>query len=839
MSQTLPQQQLHRDSHQHARALVGATASPLEKRLLRVLHLEDDPGDAELVWASLRHSEFECHVVAAQGKAQFEQALADEQFDLILSDYALPDYDGLAALKLAQEIQPATPFILVSGTLGEEAAVESLKAGAADYVLKTRLARLAGSVQRALREAEARRQSQRIQHELRMREEAFRALTDNSPDTITRLDRDLRFVYCNPAAERSIGKKITELIGKTWTEAGLAAQPEWEEGLRRVLETGSEAILDFQVHTPAGRRFVEARLAPERDDNGIVRFVLAVTRDLTRIHVATEELRERLVLQERLTKIAATVPGIIYTFRQRPAGSFCMPYASPTIDEFCGVRAEDLVADASPILQRIHPDDQAPVRASIAESARTMTPWRQEFRLNHPRRGYFWMEGQSTPEGEADGGVLWHGFMCDVTERKQVEQALRESEESHRLLFENCYDAIVVVKVMDARFIKANPAALKIFGAKSEAEFCNFGPGDLSPERQPDGRLSAEVAREMCQTTMRDGSHSFEWLHRRHSGEEFPALVSLARMEVGGQLLVLSTIRDITERKRAEAELARAQAELIAASRQAGMAEVATGILHNVGNVLNSVNVSSTVITDRIKKSKASSLVRVADLIQQHPDDLGEFMSSDPKGKQLPAFIAQLATHLVSEQRGILGELDQLKKNVEHIKDIVTMQQGFAKLSGLNERVNVVDLLEDALLMNATALHHPSIRIVKEFAPAPLISTQKHKVLQILVNLIRNGQHACEDSGRDDQQMTLRILHETNRVCISVRDNGVGIPPENLPRIFNHGFTTKKNGHGFGLHSGALAAKEMGGALQVQSAGAGHGATFTLELPTSVPEVAP
>jgi signal transduction histidine kinase len=111
------------------------------------------------------------------------------------------------------------------------------------------------------------------------------------------------------------------------------------------------------------------------------------------------------------------------------------------------------------------------------------------------------------------------------------------------------------------------------------------------------------------------------------------------------------------------------------------------------------------------------------------------------------------------------------------------------------------------------------------------VAVEKSKVLQILINLVRNAQHACDASNRDERRVTLRLLAAADRIQVSVSDNGVGIAKENLTRIFNHGFTTKKDGHGFGLHSGALAAQEMGGSLNVASAGVGQGATFTLEFP--------
>ena len=159
------------------------------------------------------------------------------------------------------------------------------------------------------------------------------------------------------------------------------------------------------------------------------------------------------------------------------------------------------------------------------------------------------------------------------------------------------------------------------------------------------------------------------------------------------------------------------------------------------------------------------------------------------------------------------------------------MQQSYATFGGVKEMINVTTLVEDALRMNVGTLSRHRVEIIREFEPVPPLNIEKHKILQILVNLLRNAKHACQDSALADRRLTVRVGNGEGRIKISVMDNGVGIPAENLTRIFNHGFTTRKDGHGFGLHSGALAAKEMGGSLTVHSAGPGKGATFTLELP--------
>jgi PAS domain S-box-containing protein len=312
------------------------------------------------------------------------------------------------------------------------------------------------------------------------------------------------------------------------------------------------------------------------------------------------------------------------------------------------------------------------------------------------------------------------------------------------------------------------------------------------------------------------------WVHSRSSP---------VRSAAGGLVGHVGTVEDITERKLAEAELKEAHRELMRTSRQAGMAEVATGVLHNVGNVLNSVNVSATLIADQVRKSKSGSLGKLAALLHEHAADLGAFLTADPKGKQLPGYVGQLSDHLAGEQETLLQEVESLRKNVEHIKEIVAMQQNYAKVSGVAEIVKVSELVEDALRMNDGAMMRHEVQVVRDFQPTPPITVDRHKAFQILINLLRNAKYACDDSGRLDKQITIAVANGDGRIQVVVSDNGIGIPTENLTRIFAHGFTTRKGGHGFGLHSGALAAKEMGGSLIAHSDGPGKGAMFTLELP--------
>jgi len=278
--------------------------------------------------------------------------------------------------------------------------------------------------------------------------------------------------------------------------------------------------------------------------------------------------------------------------------------------------------------------------------------------------------------------------------------------------------------------------------------------------------------------------------------------------------------------------LQKLNSQLLDASRRAGMAEVATGVLHNVGNVLNSVNVSAMLISDRLGKSRSVHLSNVSGLLRENAANLGEYLTADPKGKMLPGFIHSLAERLAAEQSELIQEMEGLSKNISHIKEIVAVQQSYATVSGIIESLPAKGLVEDALEMNGAAFDRHHIDVVREFSDVPLVRVDKHKVLQILINVIRNAKYAVSESSRPEKRIDVRIAaNGNNRVKISVADNGVGIAKENLARIFAHGFTTKHDGHGFGLHSSALAANEIGGSLSVHSEGVGHGATFTLELP--------
>ncbi|HTD67268.1 MAG TPA: PAS domain S-box protein [Candidatus Limnocylindria bacterium] len=407
--------------------------------------------------------------------------------------------------------------------------------------------------------------------------------------------------------------------------------------------------------------------------------------------------------------------------------------------------------------------------------------------------------------------------------------ALRASEEQIRLIVDTAFDAIVSADA-HGNIIEWNHQAENVFGwSRAEVVGRNLTETIIPPQHRASHQEGMNRFLASGETRVLNKRIEITALHK--DGRELPVELAVSPVRLGETFLFSAFLRDITDRKEAQEKLEAAHKQLLDASRQAGMAEVATGVLHNVGNVLNSVNVSTTLVADQLKKSKVANLAKAVALMNQNLSDLGGFITHDPRGQQLPGYLTQLASHLAGEQAVLFQEIEQLRKNIEHIKDIVAMQQSYAKVSGVTETLNISDLVEDALRMNAGALTRHEVKVIREFADVPPVTIDKHKVLQVLVNLIRNAKYACDDSGRSDKRLTVRVADGDGRLSIAVIDNGVGIPQENLVRIFNHGFTTRKEGHGFGLHSGALAAKEMGGALIAHSEGPGRGASFTLELP--------
>jgi PAS domain S-box-containing protein len=433
------------------------------------------------------------------------------------------------------------------------------------------------------------------------------------------------------------------------------------------------------------------------------------------------------------------------------------------------------------------------------------------------------------PVFDAGGKLIGtQGMITDVTEQRLAQRQLEFERSLMGFLLDNSPDHIYF-KDLQSRFIKCSQHQANVFGLKhpdealGRTDFDFFDPAHANPafrDEQEIIRTGVPVVGKVEKEVLKDGR--VRW-----------ALTTKMplRNPTGELIGTFGISKDITAMKEAEAKLEQVHLQLLETSRLAGMAEVATSVLHNVGNILNSVNVSAALVKERLQRTGAENLARITSLLKEHEHDLAAFFTRDPRGRLVPTYLSKLSDHLLAGQKTAVAEMELLLQNIELINEIVAMQQNYAHVSGVREIVNIHSLVEDCLRMNTNSAEQHEVEIVRDLHTVPAINVEKHKILQILINLLRNANRACQESSRADKRLIVRVISDPGRLRISVTDNGIGIPPENLTRIFSHGFTTRRDGHGFGLHASALVAREIGGTLTGHSDGPGQGATFTLELP--------
>jgi PAS domain S-box-containing protein len=513
-----------------------------------------------------------------------------------------------------------------------------------------------------------------------------------------------------------------------------------------------------------------------------------------------------------------------------------------TLEEFIGKTADEFAARKWKAEDAAHPERLGEIKVLkeganhhklIMETGRAVEVDEYHVAPDGKEQYFHVVKGPLVgPDGTIIGS---QGLLVDITERKRAEALLASERDMLQALMNSSTDAIYF-KDRESRFRRCSKALASIFNLAGADEA--IGKSDFDFHGKQHAQQAFDDEQEIIRTgrPMIGKSEKEAW----PDGHVTWALTSKMPFYDGhGEIVgTFGISKNITPFKEAEAKVEDLHRQLLQTSRQAGMAEVATSVLHNVGNVLNSVNVSATLLLDSAKRSNVSYLGKAVALLNEHIADLAPFLANDPKGRQLPGYLTRVSEELGKEQQRAITELESLRQNIEHIKEIVAMQQNYANVSGVVETVKVTDLVEDALRMNAGALARHEIALAREFSEVPMITVDKHKVLQVLVNVIRNAKYACDESGRKDKQIRINVSRRDQWVCVAVTDNGVGIPEENKTRIFNHGFTTRKDGHGFGLHSGALATSELGGTLTAHSDGVGQGATFTLELPLEPPDAA-
>lgn len=533
-------------------------------------------------------------------------------------------------------------------------------------------------------------------------------------------------------------------------------------------------------------------------------------------------------------------------FRLDPAGRFI--FVNPAFCELKAMPAQEIlgctVADIAS-REQSNPDSTWPREtaalagihhALIMQSARHFE--REESWAGTGAVARHFQVIHSAVLGQDGRPVGSQGIVLDVTQRKQTDEILDHERELLRALLDNSPDHIYF-KDLGSRFIRSSAGQALQFGMKTPDGL--VGKSDFDVFSDEHALPAFEDEQEIIRTgvPMIGKVEKETWIDGRP--DTWCLTTKMPLRDRDGRIIgTFGITKDISELKAAEQQIATVHKQLVEASRLAGMAEIATNVLHNVGNVLNSVNISAGLVGDRLHNSKLKGLERAIALLDENAGDLGSYLANDPRGKLLPSYLRELALTLRAEQAAMADDLATLVRSVDHIKEVIATQQSHAGAPRLLEPVDVGALMDDALRMNAGALTRHGVEVVKTLAELPELMLDRHRMLQILVNLISNAKQAL--NGLEDRAACIRLNatlagEAPERVLrIEVSDNGEGIATQNLARIFSHGFTTRSNGHGFGLHSCVLAAQEMGGVLRVHSDGVGHGATFTLDIPVDSQE---
>jgi len=451
--------------------------------------------------------------------------------------------------------------------------------------------------------------------------------------------------------------------------------------------------------------------------------------------------------------------------------------------------------------------------------------------INYAKDGRrYWVGMKIEPLRDAHGEV--DGFMAmeaDITERHEARQSLER---------------------MTRRFDMATRAAHVGFSERdanleivwwSDVTFEIFGqdPAAFTPTNDTWLELIQAEDREGIRGKVIDLAKSLgpvDWNYRivRSDGEmrhiqSMGAPAESQSASVQGANAFYFTDIDVTARIHAEQREEALQGQLREKSHQAGMAEIATGVLHNVGNLLNSLSAANTTARSELQSLRLDRLEQATNLLRSNRDTLAAFLTDDDRGRHLPDYLTALSAHMTRSSLAIRAELDATEQFLRHLSDIVSAQQEMAGVGGRCESLRLDELVDTALLVHFSELAR--IEVVREYEELPVITTDRHKLLQIVVNLISNSIHAVQECATCQPRVALTLARDGDHARLTVEDSGIGMSDEILSKIWRFGFTTKPTGHGFGLHNSANAAHEIGATIAAHSDGVGKGSRFTLRLP--------
>jgi PAS domain S-box-containing protein len=533
-------------------------------------------------------------------------------------------------------------------------------------------------------------------------------------------------------------------------------------------------------------RWVSARGQAYFEYGRIAR-VVGVNRDITDEMNAEATLQDKARLAEQLASLAGTLPGAIYSYERPGDGPDFMPYASANIEDLYGFGPETFARDMSAFVERVHADDMAGVFAAIDESQQRMTPWRSTFRYHHPRKGVVWIEGDSAPvHNGITGSVVWHGYVHDVTERKNAESALAASEARARAVIEGAAEAIFTFD--DAGIIKsANAASVRMFGYAVE-EMIGSTVCQLMAES-----LRAENISRLCERVGKgdagDFSGSREVQGLRKDGELFPMWMTVSQARFGNARLFVGFARDLTEQRRIEARVRQLNDE-----RLASLESVAASLAHEVNQPLAAGATFLTVARRMLAAPERAGAAKIEQALEKAAEQMVRAGKIITRARQFSR----------------RGEPD---KTFQSLRELI---HGVCRALGDDRKLADFRLIEK--------LDEGDDRVLVD----------RVQIAQVLVNLIRNAVQSTGGAGSPDQgrprDIVVATAREQDAIRVSVIDEGDGLSDQAQKSLFEPFFTTKPEGMGVGLSISRAIIEAHFGKIWAES-NPGGGAIFSFTLP--------
>jgi PAS domain S-box-containing protein len=748
---------------------------------LTLLFVEDSDEDARLIEAELRRQGFDPHIERVDTERSFDQCL-QKRWDAILSDYTLPGFGGREVLARVAERRPDLPVIFVSGRVGEAALVEAVKAGAADYVVKDDLARLAPAIRRELRAAAAQRQQRETERLRLLAEERFRFVVERTGEVLYSLRFDtMRYDYMSAGIERLIGYTPEEINQVGFASVvvaitGPASTPPPGDALLAARTKGeaSEFWSDYQVRTKSGElRWLADHSYPWRDDAGRLMGSVGVLSDITARRGAEQAMRDA---QQRLEHVVSSSQAILRCLK--PEGDELTPtWVSPNIERLLGFTAEEALAPEW-WSKHVHPEDLEDARAQ-RRALFTEGHIEQEFRFRNKPGEYRWWRAELRLLRDAAGTPAevissW----SDVSARKRAELRLEDSEQQYRLLFDGNPSPMNVIDRESQGFLAVNDAAVRHYGFSRE-EFLALTLDDIRLA-EGDASLGAAVESPLPRPMK----------HRRKDGSVIDVEVAATPIVFGGRPAWLALVSDVTERKSLEAQLLQSQ-------RMESVGRLAGGVAHDFNNWLGVITGYGELLRKRV--ASEAHLTRYAD----------EILSASQRAagltRQLLAFSRkQVLQPRVLDLNTVIGETETMLRRL------------------IGEDVQLVTVLDREL---------------------GAVRADPAQFDQVLMNLVVNARDAMPRGGRltiETRNVSLDAAYARQHagvdageyVMLAVSDTGHGMPPQVLARIFDPFFTTKERdkGTGLGLSMVHGIVKQSGGHIWVYSE-PGYGSTFKVYLP--------